>query len=265
MSRNTYIAPSNQDEKALADMWAKILGLSQIGIHDDFFALGAHSLSVLQLLAKIRQHFKINLPMRVLFEHTTIAQLVDAIKLMQSETIVLDTTINKQRHDSLESCLVPLRREGRKSPLFLVHPIGGTVFWYIPLVKYFDRNRPLYAIQDPGIEMKKIPFKNTQEMASFYIKAIKTIQPDGPYLLAGSSAGANISVEMSYQLQEKGEKVLFIGLLDGWAFYPESLQNQEFFETIMRKQYHDMENIFIAQSIGKAEKLLKLQWARYLK
>ncbi len=258
----SYVKPSREEEKILADIWAEILGVSQIGIHDDFFALGAHSLSALQLLARISQHFKINLPMRALFASSTIAGLVDAIKLIQVETEVVATIADKQQSEILASCIVPLRREGSKTPLFLIHPIGGTIFWYIPLIKYFDRDRPLYAIQDPGIESDSIPFNSTAEMASFYINAIKTVQPYGPYLLGGSSAGANVSVEMSYQLAQKGEQVAFIGLLDGWAFYPDSLQNQEFFEAIMRKQYHDMENIFVAKGIDKAENLLKLQWAR---
>ena len=248
-------------ERLLVTVWKEILGKQQIGKDDDFFKLGGHSLSALQMLTKINQHFQIDLSVRALFENPTIEQLGKVVKLLQLERTTLLAVTRKYKCQIEDSCLITLQPNGNRTPLFLVHPIGGTVFWYVPLVKYLKQQRPVYGIQDLGIETGKIPFASIQEMASFYIKVIQKVQPHGPYYLGGASAGANISVEIAYQLSQIDEPVKFIGLLDGWAYYPQSLQDRELFEAIMRRQHNTMLNMFSAKGID-GEFLLKLQWAR---
>lgn len=136
-------------------------------------------------------------------------------------------------------------------------------FWYIPLVKYLDPEQPLYAIQDPGLDkLEQIPFSSVEEMASFYIKTIRKIQPRGPYLLGGASGGAIISFEMAHQLLNEGEKVSFVGLLDGWIPHPDKLKHLEFFESMMRRQFHELREKFQANGIIRADSLFKLQWQR---
>jgi len=258
---HSYKEPEDPIEKEIALIWKTVLDTSSVGSQDNFFALGGHSLTALQVLSRVNEAFHTHLSVKILFMYPTVADFSKAVQQQQADKIARNIA-TAQDKSHLMGCLIPLKPEGRKTPLFLIHPIGGTVFWYIPMVKYFDPDRPLYAIQDPGIDSDSIPFDSFEELAAFYIQMIKKIQPQGPYLLAGSSAGGNLSVEMAYQLKNKGESVAFIGLLDAWAYYPESLLNQEYFESLMRRQYHNLHREFMAKGIQHAEQFLELQFKR---
>jgi acyl carrier protein len=86
-SDTLFVAPRTPLEKEVAKIWAEILGLDQVGIDDNFFDLGGHSLLLTQLVSRLRTTFKIELPLRTLFESPTIAQLAVAIVQKQSEEI----------------------------------------------------------------------------------------------------------------------------------------------------------------------------------
>lgn len=74
-----FVAPRNPVEEALADIWMEVLRLERVGVHDDFFELGGHSLLVVQVMARLRDTFQVELPPNALFDATTIAQLAEAI------------------------------------------------------------------------------------------------------------------------------------------------------------------------------------------
>jgi len=75
----TYVAPRTATEKKLAEIWASVLKVDRIGIHDNFFSIGGHSLRAMQVVSRVRAMFKIDLPIRVLLEAPTIAGIVDAL------------------------------------------------------------------------------------------------------------------------------------------------------------------------------------------
>lgn len=256
---NNFVPPRTPEEKIVADIWKNVLQLDTIGIHDNFFTLGGHSLLALQVLLQIKQHFKTELPVRAVLDAATVAELASYIT--EDQDAQHNTALYSAKPQ--RSCLVLLQPQGNKTPLFLVHPVGGTVFWYVPLAKYLDSTRPLYGIQDPGVEnLDQIPLTTIEEMASFYLAAIQSVQPHGPYLLGGASGGAIISFEMARQLLAKGERVEFLGLLDGWVPHPIQLKHEEVFEAMMRRQYNTMREKYVAKGIDRAEKLLRLQWQR---
>jgi thioesterase domain-containing protein/acyl carrier protein len=254
----SYVAPRNELEGQICRIWAEVLGLPEdkIGIQDDFFNLGGHSLSALKTLSLIKNFFLIKLPTRTLFDYPTIEKLAELIHKTQ-QTL----TINTQQ-SAMTSPIIALQENGFKAPLFLIHPIGGTIFWYKALSRYLGLYRSIYAIQDPGIDADDLLFKNIQEMASFYLKAIQKIQPSGPYLLAGASFGATVSIEIANQLLKAGERVNFIGLLDGWPIYSKKFWEKEFFEQLMLQQFERMDLQFISQGINDFQFLLKLQQHR---
>lgn len=257
-----YVAPRVAEEQELVDIWQEVLGVDKIGVTDNFFALGGHSLSALSILLKIRNKFSIDLPIRALFDAPSITQLSNYIRQIKDNKQILnaDSAIGINKHTFFS--LVPLQPHGDRTPLFLIHPIGGTVFWYVPLIKYLNPNQPCYGIQDPGIETKHIMFDNIEEQASFYITIIKNIQPSGPYLLGGASAGGVICTEIARQLLEKNEKIAFLGLFDSWVPHPKKLKDKKFFESNMRRQFYQMQNNFAGIGITRADILLKLQWQR---
>ncbi|MBD2201842.1 amino acid adenylation domain-containing protein [Calothrix sp. FACHB-1219] len=77
-----FVAPRTPTEEIVADIWGQVLKQEHIGIHDDFFDLGGHSLLATQAISRLREAFKIELPLRSLFEAPTVAQIVPTIENM---------------------------------------------------------------------------------------------------------------------------------------------------------------------------------------
>ena len=189
----------------LSELWRQTLGVSEVGLDDDFYDLGGHSLLAISLLAKIRAKFGIRIPSTTLFNTKTIRGL---------STIIQSYT---QENKELSPLVVLKHGDESKPPLFIVHPVGGTVFCYLSMVEALTDNRTVYAFQDPSIEYEKPLFLTIEEMATCYRNIIEKIQPAGPYYLCGASFGASVVTEIAYQLYERQEALGFVGLIDGWA------------------------------------------------
>ncbi|WP_432743124.1 amino acid adenylation domain-containing protein [Methylobacter sp. G7] len=80
----SYVAPRDEAEQAVADIWREVLGVQQLSIHDDFFELGGHSLSGVQVTAKVQELFNIEVPVNILFEAATVAKFVDRMAEYQA-------------------------------------------------------------------------------------------------------------------------------------------------------------------------------------
>lgn len=158
--------------------------------------------------------------------------------------------------------ILPIRREGALEPLFLIHPVGGTVFAYAPFVSHV-KDRPIYGIQDPSVALQEKLFNSIEEMAACYIEGIKTIQKKGPYYLGGASFGATVAFEAARQLLENGDEVAMVAAFDGWAFYPEKLRNKEDFEVLM-DSLPEMVRLkeFYAKTGTSSNQWVDLQWHR---
>jgi amino acid adenylation domain-containing protein len=197
---HTHVPPRDAVELRLARLWEEVLG-RPVGATDDFFALGGHSLLLLRLSARVQAVFGRELPLASFFRHPTLEQLAAVL-----------------RQDSSESAspLVPLRAQGRRRPLFCVHPVGGTVACYAELARRLE-DRPLYALQAIGLEGEHPPLTRVEDMARAYVAAMREVQPSGPYLLAGWSVGGVLAFEMARQLTEAGETVARVLLLDARA------------------------------------------------
>jgi thioesterase domain-containing protein len=152
------------------------------------------------MIIRIEKEFGIRLPLTTLVEQNTIHKLSKIIE----EGIAPD----KWRS------LVPLRPNGKKKPLFLIHGMGLNVLLYTTITNYLDPDQPVYGLQAKGLNGVEKPLETLEEIASYYISEIMTIDSDGPYQLAGYSLGGNIAYEMARQLTEMGKKVSFVGLLD---------------------------------------------------
>jgi amino acid adenylation domain-containing protein len=112
------------------------------------------------------------------------------------------------------SPLVPMQPSGNHRPLFCVHPPGGIVFPYADLAARMRPDHPMYAFQGRGLENDGEPHGSLEEMAAYYIDAMRSIQPEGPYHIAGWSLGGTVAFEMAQQLHARGERVGLIGLFD---------------------------------------------------
>ncbi len=180
----------------LKKIWEEILGIHPLGIRDNFFELGGHSLLAVRLFSQIEKTTDIKIPMTSLFQAPTIEQLADVIVIREKE-------------DSSWSSLVPIQRCGSKPPLFLAHWDTGQIpiAACYRLARYLGPEQPFYGLQAVGLDGTQAPHNRFEDMATHYIKEIRAVQPEGPYLLAGICHGALVAFEMAQQLHAQGHKV----------------------------------------------------------
>ena len=196
----TFIAPKDGLELQLIKMWERVLKIQSIGTSDNFFHLGGHSLLAVQLFAEIKKTCGQNLPLATLFQHPTIEQLA--------------TILRQEPGLTTWSSLVPIAPRGSKPPLFCAHPVGGNVLEYYPLAAHLGADQPIYGLQSPGLDGVQAPLNRIEDMAGHYIREIQSVQPRGPYFLAGYSFGALVAFEIACQLKSQGEEIGLLALLD---------------------------------------------------
>ncbi|CAG0927432.1 partial arthrofactin-type cyclic lipopeptide synthetase C, partial [Thermoflexales bacterium] len=213
-SQVAYLAPRSSLEQELAAIWAAVLHLPRVGIHDNFFEAGGHSLQVVQLMARINQVWGIQLPIATLFQGATVEHLATALR--------------QRQHATLDSSLVMMQRgEADQLPFFLVHPSGGHVLCYVDLVHTLGPQQPCYGFQARGLDDEQELDDTIEAMAHHYIQLLQTVQPEGPYQLGGWSLGGVVAFEMAQQLATQGQVVELLALVDSYAPQPEASPNDE--------------------------------------
>ncbi|MBV9689376.1 MAG: amino acid adenylation domain-containing protein, partial [Ktedonobacteraceae bacterium] len=191
--------PRDQIELQLLHIWERILERGPISLTDNFFHLGGHSLAALRLQSHIQNEFQRKLPLGLLLQYPTIRELAQFLRQQ----------IGYVRGPSL----VPLQPYGSRAPFFCVHPGGGSVFCYLDLVRHLGMSYPVYGLQVPEVEEGQV-ITSLAQLAAHYIAALQTVQPEGPYLLGGWSAGGIIAYEMACQLRYRGHDVALLCLFD---------------------------------------------------
>ncbi len=192
-------------EFTLVALWERLLKESPIGIHDDFFKLGGDSISAMALLALVARETGYPLPAGGLLQAPTIAQLAQ----------LLTTEVDPASW----SPMVPIQTAGNRTPLFCIHPGGGNVLCYLQLSKHLGSDQPFYALQAPGVDGIRLPLDSVVAMAEEYVEAIRIVQPQGPYCIAGWSAGGVIAFEVAQQLIAAGEEVAHLAIIDSGMLY----------------------------------------------
>jgi thioesterase domain-containing protein/acyl carrier protein len=197
------VAPSNEVEHTIVDIWQKLFGIERIGIHDNYFDLGGDSLLAPYFFSQIEKQFKKRIPLATLFDAPTAEQLAKII----------------MNDDWSWSPLVALQVGGVNPPFFCIHGADGDIFVYRNLARHLGSYQPFYGLQSPGLDGKQPFLTRIEDMASRYIQEIQTVQPEGPYLLGGYCMGGTIALEMAQQLQAQGQKVDLLVLLEtyNWA------------------------------------------------
>jgi thioesterase domain-containing protein/acyl carrier protein len=207
--------PRDQIELQLLHIWERVLERGPISLTDNFFSLGGHSLATLRLHAQIENEFHRQLPLGLLFQYPTIRELA---RILRQE-------IGYVRG----SALVPLQPHGSRAPFFCVHPAGGSVFCYLDLVRHLGMNYPVYGLQVPEVEGEQA-IASVEQLAAHYIAVVQTVQPEGPYLLGGWSAGGSIAYEMACQLRYQGHEVALLCLFDSFRFVSSGQPRQEYIQ-----------------------------------
>jgi len=197
-----FVAPKDELELRLIGIWEKVLGVHPVGVRDNFFDLGGHSLIAVRLFTEIEQMFGKHLPLATLFQAPTIEQLAGVLR--------------EQGWQAPWSSLVAIQPGGSKPPFFCIHPAGGNVLEYYDLARHLGPDQPFYALQPKGLDGKEAPYTRIEDMAADYLEVMRQVQPEGPYLIGGHSLGGNIAFEMAYQLQAQGQQVGLVALLDAF-------------------------------------------------
>ncbi|NET61393.1 MAG: AMP-binding protein, partial [Symploca sp. SIO2E6] len=212
LRESSFIAPRDSVELQLAQIWSEILGVSPIGVRDNFFDLGGHSLLAVRLMANIEQQFGKNLSLSALFQGATLEQLA--------------TLLHQQTNTHSWSPLVAIQPKGNQPPFFCMAGSGGNVVYFHQLARHLGNNQPFYALQPPSLDGVSEPFSSVEEIAAYYLQAIQSLQPSGPYFLGGHSFGVLVAFEMAQQLQQQGETVALLALFDLPAPLPDSTPKQ---------------------------------------
>ncbi|MEC1406792.1 fengycin non-ribosomal peptide synthetase FenB [Bacillus halotolerans] len=222
-NRQDLTPPRNWVEQELTQIWKSVLGVKTIGIHDDFFALGGHSLKALQVIHMLKHHQHVDIPIDVLFENPTIAQLAEKL-------------YSNQLSAAGEQHVIQLNQQGGKN-LFCFPPISGFGIYFKDLALQLNHKAAVYGFH----------FIEEDSRIEQYVSRITEIQPEGPYVLLGYSAGGNLAFEVVQAMEKKGLEVSDFIIVDAYkkdqsitadtenddsaAYLPEAVR-----ETVMQKK-----------------------------
>ncbi|MCY7764883.1 MULTISPECIES: amino acid adenylation domain-containing protein [Bacillus] len=190
--RQDITLPRNLVEEELANIWKNVLGVNTISIDDDFFALGGHSLKALQVIHTLKHQQQIDIPIDFLFEHPTIAQLAE--KLYSKQLTAAD-----------EQHVIKLNHHGAQN-LFCFPPISGFGIYFKELALLLNDKAAVYGFH----------FIEHDNRIEQYVNCMTDIQPDGPYVLLGYSAGGNLAFEVAQAMERRGLEVSDFIIVDAY-------------------------------------------------
>ncbi len=195
-----YVAPRDELERRLIEVWRSYLKVDLIGVQDKFFDLGGDSLMAASLMVSIEKMFSRKMPVSMMLKASTIGQQAE---LLRSEGIDVD-----------EPLLIPVRSGGAKHPIFCLGGKGGTPIRFNRLLEYLGEDQPVYYFRSRGLNPGESTENLVGDIAADYINELKRVQLHGPYHLLGESSGGLVAYEMARQLVREGERIAFLGMLD---------------------------------------------------
>ncbi|MFF9899091.1 non-ribosomal peptide synthase/polyketide synthase [Streptomyces longispororuber] len=194
--------PRTPQEEVLARLFAQILGVERVGVDDNFFDLGGHSLGATRLVGHLRKMLNVDVPVRVVFETPTVGAL--AARLSAGSDVDGPT-------DPF-GVVMPLKGGGARPPVWFLHPGSGLAWSYLGMATRLG-DRPVYGIQARGFDGSPVP-ESFADMVLDYAEQVLAVQPDGPFHLLGHSLGGPLAHAVAAELQRRGHEVPVVGILD---------------------------------------------------
>jgi surfactin family lipopeptide synthetase A len=199
-SEDAYVEPTSLVQGQLVQIWEELLDVRPIGIKDNFFSLGGHSLLAARLIEKIHQVCGKKIALATLFAGPTVEQL--AIAMTQDVSSTDYTSV------------VAVQASGSLRPFFFLHgDWTGGAFYCFTLARSLGADQPFYVLETyKTAGLRKLSC--LEEMAAAHVEALRAAQPEGPYRLGGFCNGGLLAYEVARQLEEAGEQVDFLGLIN---------------------------------------------------
>ena len=191
---------SDLQEKLLV-IWRRVFNREDVGQTDNFFDLGGDPIRASELFREVRSELGQWLAPVVIYQAPTVASLA-AILANPNPPPFPEAVLLKAGDDKL--------------PVFLTHGLGGNLLEFFNLVQHLQTGQAVYGLQARGTDGLHAPCTTIEEMAAFHRKAIRAIQPRGPYALIGYSLGGLVALEMARQLSDEGEEIALLIMIDSY-------------------------------------------------
>jgi acyl carrier protein len=244
-----YVAPREQSHMQMAALWQQVFGIDKVGIHDNFFDLGGHSLKAAQLFYLIEQVYGLQLPLATLFQAPTIATLALLLK-------------QEQRTPPWQS-LVAMQLSNSTTPIFLISAAGGGVLWLAQLARLLGQAHPVYGLRARGSDGDVEPYDSVPEMAEHYISEIRSRFPNGPYVIIGICTGGLVAYEIAQQLVEQNQGVTLV-VLNSW--HPTSYSSYKYSYDLPPILSAPLEFLSITMSaLGELRRMPMKYWIQILR
>ncbi len=199
-AEETFVAPTLLGHQQLIHIWEELLDARPIGIRDNFFHLGGHSLLAAHLVARIEQDFRKKIPLSTLFAGPTIEDMANALY--------------RQEDASSQTPLVAVQLGESRRPFFFLHgDWTGGAFYCFTIASTLGADQPFYVLEPYKVDDQHIP-PTLEAMAAAHLKALRAVQPDGPYLLGGFCNGGLVVYEMARQLYAEGQRIDLLVLVN---------------------------------------------------
>lgn len=212
----------NDIEQILSEIWENLLDVD-VDPDDDFFELGGYSLLIVNVVTEARKR-GLELAANDIYTHKTASAIADALSAAGTPaapaagadpdfSTVWESGLSPVQTEP-STTLVTLAPEGTGTPVFCFHWGTGNVRFMTDLVDTFRGKRPAYGLEMAGLWGRERPALSIVEMASRYLKEIRAVQPEGPYLFVGPCAGGRIAYEIARQLEVNGEEVAVLAVIN---------------------------------------------------
>lgn len=198
--RREFVAPRNDTERKMTEVWQQVLNVDSIGVHDNFFDLGGQSLVAVELITELEKRIGKQLPVNILYHCPTIAQIY--------------AYLEKATEEKQWKSLFAVKATGTKMPFYIVPGDGLSLSSFQNLSAHVDDDQPVYSLRPIGLNGVDEPLENIAEIAQHYVSEVIDHNPEGPYAVGGYSFGGYVAIEMRNQLLQMGKEVKLLAIFD---------------------------------------------------
>jgi thioesterase domain-containing protein/acyl carrier protein len=199
----------------MAMIWSRILGLSRVGITDDFFAIGGHSLAIMQVISKVREAFDVELPVAIFYSQPTVEKLMAHVRSARKAPMA-DAVEHIASVVSDPAIAVRMNGCEGGDPLICIHSTGGHLIELRALAEALHaHHQPVIGLQSPGLANETATLTSVEEIGSVYADEILRTGLPGPYRLIGYCVGGVLAMAIALELRRRGKTISFLGVVEG--------------------------------------------------